>query len=164
MRLKHIKIFEDFSQDHKAQSSETVSGWTDIRDAAQMKRPFVVIVFKTRKSYLDALETKLSDVDYIKQTATLVIDGRLVDYPSVFFLLDQDTNYVNKVKELYSEFEIKQIIVGQTNAQYSTLYTQDGTSSDYGNEIVSSLSRDDFATEDHFKIGSTYYRFIEFNG
>lgn len=164
MRLKHIKIFEDFSQDQKAQSSETAAGWTDIRDAAQMKRPFVIIVFRTRKSYLDALETELSDVDYIKQTATLVIDGQLVDYPSVFFLLDRDTDYSSKVKELYSEFEIKQIIVGEANEEYSTLYTQDGTSSDYGNEIMSSLSRDDFATEDHFKIGSTYYRFIEFNG
>jgi hypothetical protein len=164
VKLKHIKIFEDFSQDQKAQSSETASGWTDIRDAAQMKRPFVIIVFRTRKSYLDALETELSDVDYIKQTATLVIDGNLVDYPSVFFLLDTDTDYSSKVKELYSEFEIKQIIVGEANEEYSTLYTQDGTSSDYGNEIMSSLSRDDFATEDHFKIGSTYYRFIEFNG
>lgn len=164
MRLKHIKIFEDFSEEQKAQSSETFGSWTDIRDTIQMKRPFVIIVFKTKKSYLNALETELSDVDYIKQTASLVIDGRLVDYPSVFFTLDRESDYRVQVKELYEQFEIKQVIVGEANKEYSTLYSQDGSSSDYGNEIMSSLSRDDFATGDHFKIGSTYYRFIEFNG
>jgi len=40
----------------------------------------------------------------------------------------------------------------------------DGTSSNIGNEIMSSLSKDDMENEDHFQIGTNYYRFIDFAG
>ena len=161
---KFIKLFEDFEKDLKAQRSETQHTWTDVRDAIQMKRPFVIIVFRTKDSYLEALQTDLSEYDYIKQTAFLLKSGDFIKYPSVFFTMDQDMDFSTKVRKLYEDFEIKQIIIGEANSEYAKLYAQDGSSSEFGNEIISGLSKDEFASEDHFKVGSTYYRFLAFEG
>jgi len=161
---KFIKLFEDFEKDIKAQISETQHTWTDIRDAIQMKRPFVIIVFRTKSSYLEALQADLSQYDYIKQTAFLLKDGNLMKYPSVFFTLDREIDFSTKVRQLYEDFDIKQLIIGKSNSEYANLYAQDGTSSEFGNEIISGLSADEFSIEDHFKMGSTYYRFLAFEG
>ena len=153
--LSFIKLFEDFSDS---------DSWTVVRDVIQSRRPFTIIVFRTKPSYLKAIETSFKEIDYIKQTAVMIIDGKTLRYPSIFFVLDQNQNYEPEIKELYSKFDIKQVVIGEANVDYSTLYLQDGTSSDFGNEIVSALSPDDFKSEDHFKVGGTYYRFVSFNG
>lgn len=164
MKLKYIKVFEDYSSEHKVTNSETSHTWTNILDPIQMKKPFVIIVFKDKDSYFSALEQDIKDQDYIKQSAHFNKDGKLVKYPSVFFTLDRDMDYRPKIKKLFDKFKIKQIIFGGANSEYSTVYAEDGTSSDYGNEIVATNDPSDFSTDDHFKFGSHYYKFIDFGG
>ena len=157
MKQKFIKLFEEHTAD-------TAPTWTDIRDTIQMKRPFVIIVFRTVASFKEAVASYFSETSYIKQTAIINNNGEATKYLSIFLAVDLDKDYRSEVKSIYEKFDIKQIIVGKSGAEYSTLYAQDGTSSDFGNEIVSTLSSDEFSTEDQFKIGSTYYHFIEFEG
>jgi hypothetical protein len=165
VKLKYIKIFEDYSDDQKISSSETSHTWTDILDTVQMKKPFVIIVFKNKDAYASALSSEdIKEFDYIKQTAAFNEDGKLMKYPSIFFMLDRDMDYQPQIKKLFRKFKIKQVIFGRANSEYSTIYVEDGTSSDYGNEIVATNEPEDFSTEDHFKFGSHYYRFIDFPG
>lgn len=162
MPHKFIKLFEDYTRDLKTAGAETSHTWTDVRDAIQLKRPFVIIVFRTVDSYSTALDSYFNETDYIQQTAIMRHNGKSLKYPSIFFILDSDRDFRTEIKRLYEKFDIKQIILGKGGSEYSTLYSQDGTSSDFGNEIVSSLTPGDFSTEDYFKLGSHYYRFIEF--
>jgi hypothetical protein len=154
---KSILLFEQFVL-------EKIEGWSEVRDSIQMKKPFVIVVFRTRSSYLEAIETEFSNTEYAKQVAIFTQDGKKIKYPSIFFTLDRDIDFRPKVKELYEKFDIKQLIVGKPNSEYSSLYAQDGSSSDFGNEIVSTLDSSEFKSENHFKLGSTYYRFIDFEG
>jgi len=162
VRQKFIKLFEEFSKEMTNDKSETAHTWAEIRDVIQMKRPFAIIVFKTKESYLSALESSLKEYDVIKQDAVFMINGKSIVYPSVFFALDRDSDFSNQVLELYENFEIRQVIAGRAGSEYSTLYSEDGTASDFGNEIVSTLNPNEFSSEDHFVLGSTCYRFIAF--
>lgn len=163
MRLKFIKLFEDYSKDPSVTSSETSHTWSDVRDAIQMKRPFVIVTFKNNSSYLDAIEDYFSDRDYIKQFSIFHVDGKRLKYPSIFFVQSKDVDFSNEVKDLYEKYDILQIVIGDTGSEYAKLYTEDGSSSEFGNEIISTLEPKDFGTEDCFKLGSTYYRFIGFD-
>lgn len=164
MPQKFIKLFEDYEKELKTERSETSHGWTDVRDAIQMRRPFVIITFRTKPSYEEAAGEYLEGVDYIKQTAVLINNSQETRYPSVFFVLDRDRDFKTDILDLYEKYDIKQIIVGDAGFEYSTLYSQDGSSSDFGNEIVSDLDPSVFKGEDYFKVGSTCYRFIDFVG
>ena len=157
MALKFIRLFEDF----KEQKIET---WSQVRDAIQMKRPFVIIVFRTNDSYKEAIDSEFSDIEFIKQTAFMSKDGNIIQYPSIFFILDRDKNIENDIKKYYEEFDVIQTITGKASSEFSTVYFSDGTSSDFGNEIVSSIAVDDIDDGDYFRVGSMYYRFIEFHG
>ena len=163
MKLKYIELFEDFS-DHEKPNRDTLKSWTEIRDAIQMKKPFVILVFKNNASLDRALDTQLSELDTTYQDAVIIEDGDLIKYPSLFFTLDRDSDYSREIREIYSKFSIKQAIVGGSNKEHSTFYSEDGTSSTHGNEIVTSLEAEDFSTDDHFIFGSHYYKFIEFYG
>ena len=55
------------------------------------------------------------------------------------------------------------IISGDASSEFSTVYFSDGTSSDFGNEIVSSTNQNEVDDSDYFKVGATYYKFIEFH-
>jgi hypothetical protein len=158
-----VKSFAQYLLE-KAGSDEIGGTWTDVRDAIQLKKPFVIVVFRTRSSYSEAIETEFKETQYVKQTAVFTVDGDKIKYPSIFFVLDRDMDFRTRVKELYEKFDIKQLILGKPNAEYSTLYAKDGTSSDFGNEIVSTLEPSEFKSDSHFKIGSHYYRFVEFEG
>jgi hypothetical protein len=155
-------LFEEYTKDITAERSETSHSWQDVRDAIQTKRPFVIIVFNAKSDYLEAMPSDLKEYDIIKQDAVYVMNGKNVVYPSVFFVLDKAADFRDTAHKLYEKFDIRQIIVGKAGSEYSTLYSQDGTSSDFGNEIVSTLEPKDFASDDHFVLGSTLYRFIEF--
>lgn len=163
MHLKFIKLFEEYSKDPSLGSSEVGHTWSEVRDAIQMKRPFVIVVFRTSSSYLEALESYFSEIDYIKQTAILHFDGKRVKYPSIFFVRDKDDDFSTKTKQLFEEYDIKYAVVGDAGSEYAKLYSKDGSVVDLGNEIVSTLEPKDFGTEDCFKLGTTYYRFIGFD-
>ena len=164
MGLKFIKLFEDFKKKDSGAGQDKIETWTQVRDCIQMKTPFVIITFKNKDSYESAVNSYLKDKDYISQTAIISMNGKDINYPSVFFSLDSDRDFKTEVRGLYEKFKIKQVIVGSAGSEYSTLYTSDGTSSDFGNEIMSALSPDEFSTDDYFKLGSTYYKFVEFQG
>jgi hypothetical protein len=162
VNLKFIKLFEEFNKD--AHSADSVDTWTDVRDIIQTKRPFVIITFKNKDNYLDAIQSDLKEVDKLNQVATINTENGSTSYPSLFISGQFAIDFGNKVKEFYSKYKIKQLIIGKPNSDYSTVYFSDGTSSDFGNEIVSTIDQNEFTNEDYFKIGSTYYKFIEFLG
>ena len=157
--VKYIKLYEEYSQDIKTQTEETSHTWTDIRDTVQFRLPFTIIVFKNKESYQEALDTDLKEFDYIKQSAAMSRNGDLIDYPSVFIILQDDT-FKDKIPQLFEKFKIKTLILGKKGEEYSDFY-YNGASSPAGNEIVSSNSLDDMENDDHFKIGSTYYKFTD---
>ena len=159
---KYIKLYEDYDKDIKKNLEETSHTWTQIRDAIQTKIPFIIISFKNKDSYLAALNSEILNDDYIKQTASMSLNGRLVDYPSIFMVLDDDVTFKNKIPQIFKKYKIKNILLGKKGEEYLDYYYEDGSTSPAGNEIVSSLSKDDMTNDDHFKIGSTYYKFIDF--
>ena len=161
---KYIKLYEDYQQDIKATTEETGHTWTQVRDAIQTKIPFIIITFKTSDSYSDALNSDLFNDDYIKQTSAISHDGKLLDYPSIFMVLDDDTEFKDKIPQIFEKYKIKNLIFGKKGEDYVDYYYDDGSSSPAGNEIMSSISKDDMTNDEHFKIGSTYYKFIDFAG
>jgi hypothetical protein len=161
---KYIKLFEEYNEDPKKNLEETSHTWTQIRDAIQTKIPFVILVFKNKESYLSALDSDLLQDDYIKQTASMSVNGTLVDYPSIFMVLDDDVKFKDKIPQTFEKYKIRALILGKKGEEYIDYYTDDSSSSQIGNEIVSSLSKDEMTNDDHFKMGSTYYKFIDFAG
>lgn len=158
----YIKLFEEFEKSMKEATAPSTQGWVEIRDTIQNKLPFIIIVFKNRSSYEDAIASEFSDDDYIKQTALMSNNGTRIKYPSLFLILDDESRFVNKIQNLYEQFKIKTVILNGKGDEYAQIYLQDGTSANLGNEIVSSISIDDTENADAFKVGSNYYRFIDF--
>lgn len=156
MGLKFIKVFEEFKK-------EKLETWSQVRDAIQMKRPFMILIFKDKDSYREAIASEFESVNFIKQTAYMTVDNKTILYPSIFFTLDREKDMTTDIKRYYEEFDLVSAIVGAANSEFSTVYFSDGTSSDFGNEIVSSLDPNEINADDHFKVGSTYYKFIEFH-
>lgn len=97
----------------------------------------------------------------IVQTAYLQNDGQFIKYPSVFFVLEKDGDYTKNVKDLLVNHDAKLVIVGQINAKAPTVYTREGEETEYGSEIVSANGPDEFKSEDHFRVGGVYYRFVD---
>jgi hypothetical protein len=160
---KYVKLFEEYTKKKiDADTEETSHTWMQIRDAVQTKIPFVIIVFKTGDSYREALESDIIEDDYIKQTAVLNKDGQPIEYPSIFMILDDDVEFKNKIPGIFNRFKIKSLILGKKANDSADFYFSDGTSSTAGNEIVSSNNLEDMNHENHFKIGTHYYKFIEF--
>ena len=164
MDLKFIKLFEDFKKEESGAGQDKLETWSQVRDCIQMKRPFVIITFKNADSYNEAVSSYLKGKNYIKQTAVLSVEGKEIKYPSVFIMLENDRNFKNEVRKIYETFSVVQVIVGSVGSEFSTLYGRDGTSSDFGNEVITALSPEEFSTENYFQLGSSYYRFIEFHG
>jgi hypothetical protein len=161
---KYVKLYEDYQQDITKTTEDTSHTWTQIRDAIQTKIPFIIITFKNSESYSSALDSDLFQDDYIKQTAAISRDGQMVDYPSIFMVLDDDAEFKDKIPQIFEKYKIKNLILGKKGEEYVDYYYSDGTSSPAGNEIVSSISKDDMENDEHFKMGSTYYKFIDFAG
>lgn len=163
MMLKYIKLYEDYSHDIKTQTDETGHTWTDIRDIVQTRLPFVIVIFEDTESYTKSLDSFFKEYDYIKQTAFLSDDGKLVEYPSIFIAIDNDVIFKNKIHQIFEKFKIKSLILGKHGEEYSDLYSDSGSSTPMGNEVVSSNDPVDMQNDEHFKIGSTYYKFIDFS-
>ncbi len=163
MFLKYIKLYEDYGQDIKAQTDETGHTWSEIRDTIQTKLPFTIIVFKNKDSYSSSLESDFKEYEYIKQTAYMSHDGKLLAYPSIFIVLDDDVEFKNKIPQIFEKFKIKSLILGKKGNESADFYFNDGSSSSVGNEIISANNPSDMQNDEHFKIGSTYYKFFDFS-
>lgn len=153
-----IKLFSEYiNEQHKAVSQT----WTEVRDTLQMKRPFAIITFRTKSSYIQYMEDTKDAQNQIKQIAMLEKEGKMLKYPSIFIILTSDQDYSDQVRQLSNKYDIKQVIAGQANVEYAKLYLPDGSSSELGNEIMSTLSPDEFQNDECFKVGSTYYKFAD---
>jgi hypothetical protein len=159
---KYIKLFEDYENELKNSSEETSGSWTDIRDAVQMRLPFAIIVFKNSDAYLSALDSELIGTEYIKQKALMSKDGKLIKYPSIFMMVQDDEIFKNKIPKIFDAFKTKVVFLGKKGEDEINCYYSDGSTINAGNELVSSLSKDEMDNNDHFEIGSTNYMFIDF--
>ena len=56
------------------------------------------------------------------------------------------------------------IFLGKKGDDQIDCYYSDGSTVSAGNEIVSSLGKDEMDNNDHFEIGSTNYMFVDFVG
>lgn len=143
--------------------AETSEGtWNHIRDAIQTKVPFVIITFKTKESCNAAIKTDLREYNVTRQLNILYRNNDKLKYPSVFFVLNKDFDFKERVKDLFEKYDVRMIIIGVQNGDSSTVYFEDGSSSNYGNEVVNVLDQAEFQNEDHFKVGSMHYQFVEF--
>lgn len=148
---------EELIEDEKESSEGT---WSHIRDAIQTKVPFVIITFKSKEDSDDAISDDLKEYNITKQMNILHRDGKTVKFPSVFFVLNDDSDFRNEVKDLYEKYDIYQIVVGKNNTDSALVYFEDGESNTFGNEVVNTLDPSEFASEDRYKVGSVFYRFI----
>lgn len=146
-------------EDEKESSEGT---WNHIRDAIQTKVPFVIITFKTKESCNLAIKSDLREYNITRQLNILYRNNNKLKYPSVFFVLNKDFDFKERVKDLFEKYDIRMIIVGTNNGESAEVYFEDGTNSSYGNEVVNALDQDEFKSDDHFKVGSMYYQFVEF--
>ena len=161
---QYIRLFEEFEQDLQKQTGESSHTWSEIRDILQEKLPFILIVFSDKSSYIDALDDELLGQDPIKQDAYFSANGKLLKYPSIFVKMQEDKEAGDLAQKLYSKFNIRQLIIGEKGEDQVRVYFDDGSDSSYGNEVVSGLSLEEMDNDDHFKLGSTYYKFISFEG
>jgi hypothetical protein len=138
--------------------------WSEIRDAIQTKKPFVILIFKNRDNYKKCLSKELQQYDTTLQTAILQKEGQLIKYPSCFFLLTENQKFEAQLKRIIEKYKLKYAILGSPGSEFAKLYAEGGTSSEFGNEIISTLDPNEFIGEEYFKIGSTYYRFINHFG
>ena len=159
---KYLKLFEDFSKEKE--KSDFAPTWTEARDTMQNRLPFAIIVFLDKDSYVDAKSKLFHNHEYVYQKAFMSKDGQLVAHPSVFIKLEEEQPFLESILDIYKKYKIKAMIIGGQGDEYSKYYFADGTSSNIGNEIMSSLSKDDMENEDHFQISTNYYRFIDFAG
>lgn len=158
----YVKLFEDFKNKMDNATTGPNEDWKQVRDAIQSKLPYIIIVFKNRDSWEKATDSEFKGDSYIKQTAILTHDGKVTKYPSLFLTLSDDSRFMNKIQNLYSKFKIKLLILNSKGEDYSQSYSQDGSSQDMGNEIVTSLDSHEMGEDTHFKLGSMYYRFGDF--
>ena len=155
----YVKLFEDFKKKMDNATTGPNEDWSQVRDAIQSKLPYIIIVFKNRESWDDATGSEFKGDSFIKQTATITNDGKKIKYPSLFLTLSDDSRFENKIQNLYSKFKIKLLILNGKGEELAQAYSQDGSSQDMGNEIVTALDEHEMGDDTHFKLGSTYYRF-----
>lgn len=161
MAQKALKTFQNYLKEQQEEASPT---WTEVRDTLQMKRPFAILVFRTKSSYLAYLEDSKDSQTVVKQVATLDKEGKKLKYPSLFIILTSDVDYSDQAHRLYDKYDLKLIIAGQANVETAKMYSPDGSSTEIGNEIISTLEPKDFENDEYFKVGSTCYKFYDFQG
>lgn len=159
---KYLKLFEDFSKEEDKESF--APSWQELRDTIQNRLPFAIIVFLNKDSYLKAKSKMFFNHTYVRQNAFLSKNGTLIGYPSVFIKLDDESAFVESIPGIYEKYKIKAMVVSGQGDEYAKYYFADGTSTDLGNEIITSLSKDDMENDDHFQMNSNYYKFIDFVG
>jgi hypothetical protein len=152
---KYIKLFEDFgSSELKDLQADSNSNWNSVRDSIQSLHDFTIINFKNRDGYLSFLDN--CGEDCVKQSYYTGFGKGVKRCPSVF---------INSVKNLTDD-EVKQYgvinhVIGKQGDPNIELKI-DGKTETIGNEVVSTLSQNEVYPEDHFKLGSVFYKFINF--
>jgi hypothetical protein len=152
---KYIELFENFKENQlKFMKTNTGGNWNNIRDAVQSLQPFIIINFKNMDGYTKYIENHNND--FIKQTYfynTLDLD---MSCPSIFV-----HKRVHVSKDDFEKYKLLNCIIGKANDPNIIIKSGD-TSEIIGNEIVSTLSQNEVYPDSHYKIGSVFYKFINF--
>ncbi len=152
---KHIKLFEDFeNQELKTLKSSADTNWNSIRDCVQSLKPFTILNFKHRGGYLDYIEN--CNKEFTKQTYHTHNGEREFKCPSLFI-----NGGVPIQKEDFKRYGLINCITGK-NDDSNVIVKTESESNTIGNEIVSTLSQDDVRDDNHYKVGSVFYKFINF--
>ena len=147
---KYIKLYEDFED----LQSNVTGNWNQIRDAIQSMKPFTIINFKN----MEGCDTYLNDHpnDHIRQSYYNDHTGDHSKCPSLFIPIR-----VNLEKEDFKKYGLLNYLVGKEGDQNITIKT-DTDKEFIGNEVVSTLSQNEVYPESHYKVGSVFYKFINF--
>ena len=152
---KYIKLFENFEDvELKSIEANTEGNWNNIRDAVQSLKPFTIINFKDRDGYMDYIEK--CNKDFIKQTYYNNTLDKEMSCPSIFIY-----GTVPVSKEDFKRYDVLNCIIGKQDDPNVIVKSRD-ESDVIGNEIVSTLSQDEVYPDNHYKIGSVFYKFINF--
>ena len=152
--MKHIKMFEEYSTGKEIRE-ETSGTWSDVRDTIQSLKPFTIINFKNTADYSRFIED-FSD-NYIKQTYYSFWNGKENVFPSIFI-----NKKVKLNKEDFKKYKMFNILSGEKDSDSISLTSEDGKESAVANEIVDTLSPSEMYGEDYYKLGSVFYKFINF--
>lgn len=147
---KYIKLYEDFED----LQSNVTGNWNQIRDIIQSMKPFTIINFKD----MEGCDNYLNDhpTDYIKQSYYNDNTGDHSKCPSIFI-----PSKVNLEKQDFKKYRLLNYLVGKDGDQNITIKT-DTDKEFMGNEVVSTLSQNEVYPESHYKVGSVFYKFINF--
>jgi len=147
---KYIKLYEDF----KDLQSNVTGNWNQIRDMIQSMKPFTIINFKDMQGCDKYLED--NPTDCIKQSYYNDNTGDHSKCPSIFI-----PNGTNLKKEDFKKYRLLNCIIGKDGSQNVMIKT-DTDKEFMGNEVVSTLSQGEVYPESHYKVGSVFYKFINF--
>ena len=158
---KYISLFEEYNNSTiNRMTTETSGSWANVRDVIQQHKPFTIVCFNDDESYSRFIDT--IQTDYIKQEFFhdhIGDDLPHLKLPSIF--VPKSKINIFGTKDPYKEYDIFCIITQQKEHVMGQFKDE---LVDMGNELVSSLSEDDVNGEDYFKIGSMFYKFINFLG
>lgn len=152
---KYIKVFEEFNdlemKDHRAESN---TSWNAIRDRIQSLGNFTIINFKDRAGYLEFLDQCKEEC--VKQSYYNGFGQGTRKCPSLFI-----NKCISLDKEDFKKYDLINYLIGKDGKPNIHVKTKD-ESNIIGNELVSTLSQNDVFPDDHFKVGSIFYKFINF--
>jgi|TARA_Y100000389_G_C17456230_1_gene518360 hypothetical protein len=168
---KYIKLFEEY--DSNTGSIHSNRPWSDLRNTMQNKLPFVIIDFKDRESYQNFKDVELQEKDYSDQTYTIRYEDNPVVMNSIFIHGNKNSDITSKDDRIFNEsssaeelalryikqYNIHRIISSERGKDFPTIYTAGGTS-EFGNDLLVSLSPEELGNDDYYKIGSQLYKFI----
>lgn len=159
MTRKYIHLFEEYT-DLEQKSLTKNHSWQDIRDTIQSKLPFIIIDFKSKKSFDKCLKEELFDEDIVKQVYHYKTKGdEVVKLPSIF-IVEKGKGLKNRVKDLTNRFKILRIIIGEYGKEIPQLYF-DGENMDYKSNLYSSIELNDMGGDDFYTAGSNNYKFVD---
>lgn len=152
---KYIRLFENFDEVQlKSIEANTAGNWNNIRDAVQSLEPFTIINFKDRDGYMDYIER--CNKDFIKQTYYSNSLEKDMSCPSIFI-----HGRVPVSEKDFEKYRILNCIIGKQDDQ-DVMFKSKDESEVLGNEIVSTLSQNEVYPDNHYKIDSVFYKFINF--
>ena len=147
---KYVKLYEDFED----LQSNVTGNWNQIRDMIQSMKPFTIINFKDMEGCDGYLKDHPSD--HIRQSYYNDHTGNHSKCPSIFI-----PHKVNLKKDDFKKYRLLNYLVGKQGNQNIVIKTGDEKEI-IGNEVVSTLSQNEVYPESHYKVGSVFYKFINF--
>ena len=156
---KYIRLYEEYT-DLEEKSLEGNYSWSDVRNAIQLKKPFIIIDFENEEELDKCIKRELADETYIRQTYFLKKeDVHTIKNPSIF-IFSEDSDLDKRVLDLQNRFDMVRLIIGEHGKDSPSLYV-DGDKLDMGNNLYTTLNIDEIGLDDYYSIDGNYYKFID---